>query len=447
MTSRDCLLFAGAVLFLLGLTLNAGISSGAEVANVNGEAITSEELIMDYRVASTGGESTMPDTTLEGKREFLDRVISKHLLSQHFHAEGWDTLSFWDTLLIEYYRGQYLQALYNEAIPEARTPGLVEVPRLMELSRIYVDSLQKAYQLTVDEKAVIFLGDRSVVRRMDSTDEHSHEQLVWRELFTDEEKAMPVATLLDSVLTVGEFVTLVDKLPSFARPVGGNTDQIAITIEHLGREKIFELEFDKLGLRDKPYFQDRAKKKREEFILNEMFAAMQETVTVAREEVTEYYEAHRDDFMTVPMINLAVMTFGSADVARQAAKKLEEGRDFESVAVDFSIYSASGVGFDTTGFISRDKAMALFDAIWEKEIGSIAGPLAVEDNWKIAKLLARLDPRLLGLEEATSMIVERISFVKADAAFAALIEELRSKAKIVVHDEALEALVLPVIPK
>jgi hypothetical protein len=387
----------------------------------------------------------MPDTTLEGKREFLDRVIAKHLLSQHFHAMGWDTLTYWDTLLTEYYRGQYLQALYNEAIPEARVPGSVEVPRLMELSKIYVDSLEKAYHLTVDEKAVIFIGDRSVVRQMDAGDKHSHPYLVWRELFTDEEKTMPVATMVGGELTLGEFVALVDKLPPFAKPTGGNTDQIALTIEHLGREKIFEVEFEKLGLRHKPFFLDRVKKKREELILSQMFSAMQETVTVTQEEVAEYYEGHRDDFMTVPMINLAFMTFSSADVARQAAKKLEEGRDFESVAVDFSIYSASGAGFDTTGFISRDKSMALFDALWEKEIGSTAGPLVDGDYWKIAKLLGRQDPRLLSLQEAASMIVERTSFVKADAAFAALLEELRSKAKIVVHDAVLETIAFPVV--
>ncbi len=442
-----CLLFAGAVLFLLCLKPGVGVSFGAEVASVNDEVITSDELKMDYRVASIGGESTMPDTTLAGKKEFLDRVIAKHLLSQYFHANGWDTLGYWDIPLLEYNKGQYLQSLYNEAIPEARAPGLVEVQKLMELSRTYVDSLQKAYHLTVDEKAVIFIGDRSVVRRMDSGDKHSQPPLVWRDLFTDEEKTMPVATFLDGELTLGDFVTAVDKMPPFVRPTGGNTDQIALTVEHFGREKIFEAEFLKLGLQNKPFFRDKARKKLEEFMLNDMFTALQDTVHVSPEEAAEYYENHRDDYMTVPMVSLAVMSFDSVDVARRAAKKLEDGGDFESVAVSFSIYSGSEAGFDTTGLISKDKMAPLFDAIWDKEIGSTAGPVVVDGSWKIGKLLARQDPRLLALDEATPMIVERLKFFKADKAFAALIEELRSKAKIVVHDEVLEALVLPVIPK
>jgi parvulin-like peptidyl-prolyl isomerase len=441
MKSRDFLVFAAGILFLLLLGFDVGVSSGAEIAKVNDEVITSEELIQDYRIASAAPQA--PDATSEGKREFLDRVIAKHLLSQHFHARGWDTLSYWDTLLVEYYRGQHIQALYHEAIPESRVAGSIEVTKLLELSRQYVDSLQKAYHLVVDEKAVVFIGDRSVVRRVDPKDKDAQPRVAWSELFTEEEKEMPAATLLDAVLTIGELVESIEKMPAFARPTGGITDQIALTIEHFGREKILELEFNKRGLRDQPFFRNLVKKKREEAILNELFMGMQDSSTVTEEAVKEYYEAHRDDFVTQPVINLAVMTFGSEDVARQAARKLEEGEDFESVAVNFSIYSGSETGFDTTGFIDRGKATALFDAIWEKEIGSTAGPVAVGDEWKVVKLLARQDPRLLGLEEATPMIMDRLKFLKADEAFAGLIEELRSKAKIEIDQKALEAVAFP----
>ncbi len=442
MKSSRCYLFA-AFFFLPGLCVSARISSGAELARVNGEPVTSEEFVMDYRVASTGGGGGAPDTTMAGKKEFLERVIAKHLLSGYFHSRGWDTLSVWDSLLVEYYRGQYIQALYYEAIPEARALGLVDVKTLMDLSKAYVDSLQKAYHLNVDQKAVIFMGDRSVVRRMDSGAGRS-QPLIWKDLFSDdEEKAMPVATMEGGVLTLGEFVALVDALPDFARPTGGNTDQIALTVEHFGREKIFELEFNKLGLRDKPFFLEKARKKREELILNQLFTSMQDTVTVTRERLAEYYESHRDDFMTVPMVSLAIMRFKSEDVARQAAKKLAEGKDFESVAVDFSVYSASEAGFDTTGFISRDKNQAMFDATWDNPIGSTTGPVFADEAWCIAKLLARLDPRLLTLEEAIPFIQERVRFAEADAALAALIKELRSKAQVVVHDDVLQAITLP----
>ncbi|MBN1504290.1 MAG: peptidyl-prolyl cis-trans isomerase, partial [Candidatus Eisenbacteria bacterium] len=251
--------------------------------------------------------------------------------------------------------------------------------------------------------------------------------------------------LLGGELTLGEFAEQVDRRPPFVRPVGGNTDDIVLTIEDLGREKVYELEFNKLGLRDKPFFRNLVRKKREELILSQLFVAIQDTVTITREEVEEHYEANRDAFMTAPVINLAVMTFDSVNVARRAAKQLEEGRDFESVAVDFSIYSGSETGFDTTGFITKDKAVALFEALWETPIGSTAGPILDSRRWKVAKLLARQDPRLLNLEEATPMIVERLGFMKADVAFAALIEDLRSKASIAVNEEALRAVVLPAL--
>lgn len=250
------------------------------------------------------------------------------------------------------------------------------------------------------------------------------------------------ARFLGGEVTIGEFVDAIEKMPPFARPTGGNSDQIAITLEHFGREKVIEHEFYKLGLEEEPYFRDKVQRKKDEVLLNEMFVAMQDTASVTEDEVREYYEEHRDDYVTQPLISLAVMTFDSEDVARQAAEKVSRGEDFATVAIDFSIYSGSESGFDTTGYIDRSKATPLFDAIWEKEIGSTAGPVLLDGRWKVAKLLGRLNPRLLDLEEATPMVADKLRFLKADDGLERLLEDLRSKADIEIDYAALEAVEL-----
>jgi peptidyl-prolyl cis-trans isomerase C len=423
-----------------------GISSAEVLARVNGDSITVNELLKAYRLAATANQG--PENTPEGKEEFLERVISTRLLSQYFRDTGLyafvDTTPAYRDLIEEYKRGQYIQALYQEAIPEARDVGLADFKTLMELSRAYVDSLQKAYNLQVDEKAVTFIADRSVVRGMQPKGEQSHgePQVYWPDLFTEEEKEMVGARFLDGVVTIGEFVDSIEELPPFARPTGGNSDQIAITLEHFAREKVIEHEFYKLHLEDQPYFRGLVQKKKEELLLDDMFTAMKKASTVTEEEVREYYEKHRDDFVTQPLISLAVMTFDSEDVARRAAERVSQGQDFASVAIDFSAYSGSESGYDTTGYISRDKSTPLFDAIWEKEIGATAGPIQTMEGWKVAKLLGRLDQRLLSLEEATPMVVDKVKFVKANQGLEKLLADLRSAATVEINHAALEAVEL-----
>ncbi len=446
MKSCRCLVAVAAVGVALLCTIGWGVSSAEVLAKVNGDSITVVDFLKAYRVAAAAYQG--PENTAKGKEEFLETVISTRLLSQYFRDKGLytfvDTMPTYKALMDEYKKGQYIQALYQEAIPQARDVELADVKTLMELSRNYVDSLQKAYNVQVDGKAVIFIADRSVVRSLQPKDEQSHgqPQITWPELFTEEEKKMVAVKFLGGVVTIGEFVDAIEDMPPFARPTGGNSDQIVLTLEHFAREKTIDHEFHKLGLENQPYFRERVQKKKEELLLDDMFVAMKKSSTVADEEVREYYEKHRDDFVTQPLISLAVMSFESQDAARRAADRVSQGQDFASVAVDFSIYSGSESGYDTTGYIGRDKWTPLFDAIWEKEIGATAGPILAEDGWKVAKLLGRLDQRLLSLEEARPMVVERIRFTKANQALEELLADLRSAATVEIDHAALEAVVL-----
>jgi hypothetical protein len=438
MTSRG--LLAGISTILL-LALVCGDLAAAELASVNGESVTAEEFLRQFRAVSGAGEAL--EKTLEGKKDFLERLIAKHLLSQCIHERGWDQDSTYDVFLMDFARGEYLQALYREAIPECATSGFLSPPELMSRAKIYVDSLQKAYNLTVDESAVILMADRSIVRHVDKDDTQSQHEVTWSSLFTDEEKEMVAASFLNGHITIGEVAQAVDEMPLFARPTKGDPDGIAANIKHFGRGRIFEHEFNKLGLENQPYFREKMQNKREEYVLMDLFRALRDTSRVTREEVQEYYETHRDDYVTQTVINLALMSFDSEDVAIQAAQRISEGEDFESVAIDFSVFSGSETGYDTTGFIDKSKMPVMFDAIWEKEIGGTAGPVYETDRWSVGKLLGRQDPRLLSLEEAAPMIEDTLRFLKADGAFAGFIEDLRSKAEINIDYDALAALELP----
>jgi len=417
-------------------------SHATEIAKVGDYTITSDEYLDRFALVAPTAEA--PARTPEGKKEFLDRLIAKHLLSQFFHSIGWDTLSVWDTLALDYEKGQYLQALYFSAIPEARTPSpLVPQTRLMELSRLFVDSLQNAYVLKVDEKAVILMADKSRQPQAAAGKPGDEPQVAWPELFTDQEKRMTAATFLDGKLTIGEIAEDIDEMPPFARPTAGSSDEIAVTIEHFGREAIFLHEFNKRKLRESAWFKQKMTNKREELMLGRAFVNLRDTCTVTEDEVKKYFDEHRDEFTTVTRIKLAMMRFSAQDIAQRAAKKIADGESFENAAVDMSVYSMSETGYDTTDFFDRSEHTPLYDALWDKQLGAVAGPIPENEIWVVAKLLDRTNPRLLSLEEAGPMIARKMRLVKADQALAKLIDRLRSETKIVINEQALAALELP----
>ncbi|KPJ61662.1 MAG: hypothetical protein AMJ46_00870 [Latescibacteria bacterium DG_63] len=456
--------FAAAMIVLFVLPMSAvSVSSGVELARVGDEVITSEEFLEDFRIASY--DRLPPERTQEGKKEFLDRLIYKHLLSRYFKSRGWDTLHVWDDLIIKPYEESiYIQALYQDAIPEVREPWKTDASGLVELGRQFADSLVTAYKLWVSNEAITLLAEKSMVPEKEAlarkeegeegtkaahvhTDEpgHEHERAVfsWSELFTDEEKQVVVATFLGGAVTVGDFAEGVDDMPAMVRPIGGDTEQIIVTAQHFGQQEIVRCEFEKRNLRDQDWFQKRMKNKRESVMGTQMFVQMVDTSVVTEEEARAFYEEHLDFYRTVPLIKLATIIVGSEEIARRIEEKISEGEEFESVALDFSVYTASETGFDTTGLVGKDRYPALFEALWEKDVGTVSGALPQGEGWIIGKLLVRQDPRLLSFEEAKPRVVSRLRQQKADEALERLLEELRTTVGVETYPEALEALELP----
>lgn len=442
-TMRSQILALMLVLFLF-VVFSSSVSHAVELARVGSDVITSDQFIEDWRYVAPLRET--PDTTFQGKKDFLDAMIAKRLLSHYFRSRSWDTLAVWGQVLAEYEKSIYIQALYRDALPEAREPWKSNAVTLAGLGMKFVDSLYAAYNVKVEEKTVIFIADKSVgLLKTAPTDKQGRPIVRWSQLFTDEEKKLPVAVFTGGQFTIGQFATEVDNTPSFARPTAGNSDEIVDTIELMAREGVFKVEFEKRNLRQQPWFVERITNKREELIADQMFSQMTDTSTVTKDEVTTFFDEHRDDFITQMLIKVALITVGSESVAEEAVKRIADGESFESVAVDLSVYTSSPTGFDTTDFIDGSQMPVVYSAIADKKIGEVTGPVHDSEQyaWHVVKLLGRESPRLLSLEEATPMMVERFKMLKADKGVARLIEELRSKENVTANYELLDTLELP----
>jgi peptidyl-prolyl cis-trans isomerase C len=428
---------------LLCLAFWCAIASADELARVEDSVITSDEFLEECQFALMGRYA--PEKSPEGKREFLDRLISKRLLSSYFHSQGWDTIPRWDAVLAEYSQFLYLQAIYRDEFWEARNLKIVaDLPAFQQRCMLFADSLVAAYGIEADKTAVALMADRTLKPMKEAPkDEHGQPVLSWVGLFTDEEKAMTAATLSGGKITIGEFLEKIGKEPAFARPTGGNTDEITLAIEHMGKDKVYALEFERRNLGQQDWYRERMHEKREELILMDFFRQVGDTCTVTEEEMRSYYEENTDDFRTSPLIKVATIRVESLGIARKIAEKIEEGQDFESVAVDFSVYSITESPIDTVGFVDRSGLDEVFTAIWDREIGTVVGPIFERNSWTIAKLIDREEMRLLSYEEARQRIEERLRLRKSDAAFAGFLEELRAQADVEIDYEALDALELP----
>jgi peptidyl-prolyl cis-trans isomerase C len=151
---------------------------------------------------------------------------------------------------------------------------------------------------------------------------------------------------------------------------------------------------------------------------------------VTDEKVKVYYEAHKDEFRQVRASHILVET---EEQAKNAKQRVTDGGDFAALAKELSTDpSAKETGGDL-GFFQKDQMVKPFaERAFAMKTDEVSDPVKTEFGYHIIKVMEikdaasidSLDPQaLMGIKQ--SVLAKRI-------------EELKGRAKIVVHKDRLK---------
>ncbi len=167
-------------------------------------------------------------------------------------------------------------------------------------------------------------------------------------------------------------------------------------------------------------------------------------------EVRSYYESHLDKFTTpaqerVSVILLNVAPSSSAEVwqaaREEAAKlygKLQSGADFARLArihsADSSADRGGDLGFVHRGMLSR-QAQEVVDGLG---VGEVSEPVVLLQGIALFRLTERKPAELNPFERVAQRAASLLKRERGEKAWRDLIQSLRAKADIVVHEGALK---------
>ncbi len=151
---------------------------------------------------------------------------------------------------------------------------------------------------------------------------------------------------------------------------------------------------------------------------------------VTDEKVKSYYEAHKDEFRQVRASHILVET---EEQAKDAKKRLTDGGDFSALAKELSTDPSAKENGGDLGFFQKDQMVKPFaDRAFAMKVDEISEPVKTEFGYHIIKIaevkdagpIDSIDPQaLMGIKQ--SVLAKRI-------------EELKGRAKIVVHKDRLK---------
>ena len=162
-------------------------------------------------------------------------------------------------------------------------------------------------------------------------------------------------------------------------------------------------------------------------------------VSVDSKEAQDYYETHKEEFMTPLLLKASHILVKTEEEAKDIKTQLDLGSDFEELARTRSVDTTAKRGGDL-GFFQKGQFVPEFeDKAFEMTKGQVSEPVKSRFGYHIIKLTDRVAPSLRDFDSVKSRVEERLLSEKKSKAFKELIGRLKGNAQMQIDEKALDA--------
>lgn len=248
----------------------------------------------------------------------------------------------------------------------------------------------------------------------------------------------PVLARFDGqAITEKQFVEKVKFLPKPVQSLAGERKKDLL--EDMAAEHFLLKEAKKQGLAEEDDVQDLVEAAKRKILIAKLVEKeVDERIQIAPDEVSKYYELHKEDFMTPLMLRASHILLKTEEDAIAVKALLDGGADFEETARQRSTDATAIRGGDL-GFFQRGQFVPEFEeAVFSMTKNEIRGPVKSPFGYHIIKLNDRVEPRLRELKSVRTLVEERLVNEKRSKAFKDFVARIKGSSKVDVDEAALE---------
>ena len=161
-------------------------------------------------------------------------------------------------------------------------------------------------------------------------------------------------------------------------------------------------------------------------------------IALNAEEVSQYYDFHKDEFMTPELFRASHILVKTEEEAKAVKASLDQGADFEDTARQKSLDTTAARGGDV-GYFQKGQFVPEFEqAALQMKKGEIRGPVRTQFGFHVIRLDDRIEPKLRDFESVKKMVEERLRNERRSKTFKELVAKLQGNTKIEFEEKALE---------
>jgi parvulin-like peptidyl-prolyl isomerase len=173
---------------------------------------------------------------------------------------------------------------------------------------------------------------------------------------------------------------------------------------------------------------------RRQLMIGEVIEQENDKVEVTEEEISKYYEEHKDYFFEPEKRKIRHILVEDKEEAQKILNQIKDGMvDFEKAAREKSICPSSEQDGDL-GYITRGQMVKEFETVaFSLEAGEISEVVKTEYGYHIIRCEDIQEEHQQTFEEAKGTIKENLRSQKENSAIEALLTQLREESDVIIH--------------
>lgn len=150
-------------------------------------------------------------------------------------------------------------------------------------------------------------------------------------------------------------------------------------------------------------------------------------VTVEDKEVKDYYEANKAQFVAGAQVKAKHILVDEEEQAKNIAKELAEGKNFEDAAKEYSTCPSKDKGGDL-GYFGKGQMVPEFEkAAFEGEIGKVIGPVKTQFGYHLIVVDDKKEEKTVDFEEIKDKLYDQMLQQKKQTVYMDTVKELEAK--------------------
>ncbi len=153
-------------------------------------------------------------------------------------------------------------------------------------------------------------------------------------------------------------------------------------------------------------------------------------ITLSDEELKEYYESHKDMFVTEEMVKASHILVDSEEKANEILEDITDGLSFEDAATQFSSCPSKQAGGALGQFGKGQMVPEFEEAVFSMQVGEISGPVKTQFGYHLIKLTDHTTERNASFEEVIQEVKDSCFMEKQEKVYNDKKTELSKKYKV-----------------